>query len=166
MYTLFSLQIVQHFLCFGFLLKHWLPLVFPHTVLEGSGGGEGDCIFSETSPLYTESFRSSMRPLDRLVPSCEDLESYWKHLVSLMSLSIMGLLVSFVAIVINCVTPCVEDREDSIAWYPKTDVWTSILQYIQIFKCSSNCNIMCTQLTTSLQKHLVPEHQSHRTDII
>ncbi|CAI8017584.1 hypothetical protein GBAR_LOCUS10664 [Geodia barretti] len=91
-------------------------------VLEGSGGSEGDCIFADGSPLYSESFRSSMEPLDRLVPSCEDLESYWKHLVSLMSLSIMGLLVSLVAIVINCVTPCVEDRADSITWYPKTDV--------------------------------------------
>lgn len=89
---------------------------------EGSGGGGGDCIFSDDSPLYTSSFRSSMQPLDGLVPSCEDLESHWKHLVSLMSLNCMGLLVSLVAIVINCVTPCVEDREDNIAWYPRTDV--------------------------------------------
>lgn len=96
--------------------------LYTHTVNEGSGGEGGLCIFSDDSPLYSENFRTSMEPLDRLVPSCEDLEAYWKHLVSLMSLNIMGLFVSVVAIVINCITPCVEDRQDSIAWYPKTDV--------------------------------------------
>lgn len=91
-------------------------------VTEGSGGGGGDCIFSDDSPLYSSSFRSSMQPLDRLVPSCEDLESHWKYLISLMSLNCMGFLVSVISIVINCVTPCVEDRQESTTWYPKTDV--------------------------------------------
>ena len=93
-----------------------------HEVVEGNGGGGGDCIFAEDSSLYSESFRSSMELLDCLVLSCEDLESFWKHLISLMSLSIMGLLVSLVAIVINFVTLCVEDRQDSISWNPRTDV--------------------------------------------
>ena len=113
LYTCGCIIIIINILCVPFTTL---------AVVEGSGGGGGDCIFAEDSPLYSESFRSSMEPLDRLVPSCEDLESFWKHLVSLMSLSIMGLLVSLVAIVINCVTPCVEDRQDSISWYPKTDV--------------------------------------------
>jgi hypothetical protein len=92
-------------------------------VTEGSGDEGGDCIFSDDSRLYSSGFRSTMEPLDRLVPSCEDLDSYWKHLISLMSLSCMGLLVSVVALVMNCVTPCVEDRQDSNSrWYPKTDV--------------------------------------------
>ena len=92
------------------------------TVVEGSGGQGGDCIFSDDSPLYTSSFRSSMQHLDKLVPSCEDLESHWKYLITLMSLSAMGLFISLVSIVMNCVTPCVEDRTDKNAWYPKTDV--------------------------------------------
>ena len=85
---------------------------------EGSGGVGGDCIFSEDSPLYSDSFRAAMCSLDSLVPSCEDLESHWKHLVSLMSLATMGLLVSLVAIMVNCVIPYVEDSRDNVnvAW--------------------------------------------------
>lgn len=90
-------------------------------VIESSGGEGGDCIFSEDSPLYSESFRSSLESLDNLVPSCEDLEVYWKHLISLMSLNVLGLLVSVIAVVTNCLTPCIEDRRDAV-WTPKTDV--------------------------------------------
>lgn len=74
-------------------------------------GSEADrCIFDETSPLYTESFRDAFRPIDSLVPSCEDLETHWPFLIALLSLSFMGLLVSLIAIVSNCITPCVEDE--------------------------------------------------------
>lgn len=109
------------------------PPPFPSSspsVTESSGGGGGDCIFADDSPLYSSSFRDSMQPLDRLVPSCEDLESHWKHLISLMSLNCMGLLISVVSILLNCITPCVEDRQDDNTWYPKTDVW-----YLRFIVC-------------------------------
>ena len=89
--------------------------------LQGLGSGGGMCIFSESSPLYSEQFRNTFRPIDGLVGSCEDLGGYWEYLVALMSLSVMGLLVSAVAIVSNCITPCCADRYEE-KWAPSTDV--------------------------------------------
>ena len=78
-----------------------------------------DCIFAVNSPLYTPGFRNAFRPIDGLIDSCENLLDFWEYLISLMSLSFMGLLISFIAIISNCVTPCLEERYNS---WEKTDV--------------------------------------------
>ena len=78
-----------------------------------------DCIFAVNSPLYTPGFRNAFRPIDGLIGSCENLLDFWEYLISLMSLSFMGLLISFIAIISNCVTPCLEERYNS---WEKTDV--------------------------------------------
>jgi hypothetical protein len=51
--------------------------------------------------------------VDGLVNSCEDLDDYWKILISIMSLSIVGFLVSILAITSDCVTPCVEENYEN-----------------------------------------------------
>lgn len=88
--------------------------------LGGSGSGQTSttrCIFADSSPLYSSNFRTALSPLDTIVPSCEDLENVWTYLVANMSLCFIGLLVSMVAIVTNCITPCLEESY-SKTWRP------------------------------------------------
>ena len=85
----------------------------------GATNSTTECIFAPNSPLYTPEFRNTFRPIDGLVNSCENLFDYWEYLISLMSLSFMGLLMSVIAITSNCITPCVEERYNS---WGKTDV--------------------------------------------
>lgn len=68
------------------------------------------CIFSDPSTLYSDKVRQDLRSLDSLVNSCVDLEPFWKYLISLMSLCFMGLVLSVIAIVTDCTTPCCEDE--------------------------------------------------------
>ena len=77
------------------------------------------CVFSESSELYPENVRNVFQPIEEFVPSCDDLDEYWTFLVSIMSLSFIGLLVSIVGILTNCITPCVEDQYEQV-WRPKT----------------------------------------------
>ena len=93
-----------------------LPTI-PSSPVETNNGT--DCIFAVNSPLYTPGFRNAFRPIDGLIDSCENLLDFWEYLISLMSLSFMGLLISFIAIISNCVTPCLEERYNS---WEKTDV--------------------------------------------
>jgi len=90
---------------------------------EQDGSGAVDrCIFFNGSNLYSVEFSNAFRPVDAIVGSCRDLADNWEFLISIMSLSFMGLLISVIAIITNCITPCVEDRYDS-EWSPgKTDV--------------------------------------------
>jgi len=90
---------------------------------EQDGSGAVDrCIFFNGSNLYSVEFSNAFRPVDAIVGSCRDLADNWEFLISIMSLSFMGLLISIIAIITNCITPCVEDRYDS-EWSPgKTDV--------------------------------------------
>ncbi|XP_003382524.1 PREDICTED: uncharacterized protein LOC100634672 [Amphimedon queenslandica] len=67
------------------------------------------CIFSEDSELYSDNFRIVMNSLDTIIPSCDDLSDYWTYLIAIMSLCFIGTLVSLVALIVNCITPCVED---------------------------------------------------------
>ena len=69
-----------------------------------------DCIFSPGSQLYSEQIRSVLQPLDMFVPTCSQLDVFWTHLVANMSLCFIGCLISAVAAITNCATPCVEDR--------------------------------------------------------
>jgi len=96
---------------------------FPPLHAEQDGSGAVDrCIFFNGSNLYSVEFSNAFRPVDAIVGSCRDLADYWEFLISIMSLSFMGLLISVIAIITNCITPCVEDRYDS-EWSPgKTDV--------------------------------------------
>ena len=102
------------FICFSLLPSF---LFRPST--PGATNSTTECIFAANSPLYTPEFRNTFRPIDGLVNSCENLLDYWEYLISLMSLSFMGLLMSVIAITSNCITPCVEERYNS---WGKTDV--------------------------------------------
>ena len=72
--------------------------------------GNATCIFDPSSNLYGDNFRNTFEVLDGLVPSCEDLDATWKYLISIMSLSFVGFLISILAIFSDCVTPCVEEK--------------------------------------------------------
>lgn len=78
------------------------------------------CIFSRGSPLVSEDIRTVLQPLDDFVPDCSQLVQYWTYLVSNMSLCFLGFVLSVVAAITNCATPCLEDRYQS-KWSPKTD---------------------------------------------
>ena len=88
----------------------------------GSGMSQNSstlCVFSESSELYPENVRNVFQLIEEFVPRCDDLDEYWTFLVSIMSLSFIGLLVSIVGILTNCITPCVEDQYEQV-WRPKT----------------------------------------------
>ena len=68
------------------------------------------CVFAPDSPLYTSSLRDTLSPVDTLVTSCADLGDYWTYLIGLMSLSFVGFVLSAVAIISNCIVPCLEGR--------------------------------------------------------
>ncbi len=82
----------------------WLYVLSSFTVSNDT------CIFDSRSPLYTANIRDSFLSVDNLVSSCEDLDEFWRHLIVIMSLSIVGLLVSLLAIISDCVTPCMWKR--------------------------------------------------------
>ncbi len=86
-----------------------------------SGGGqEIRCIFSEDSVLFGDNVRAVLSPIEEYVPSCNDLNDYWTYLIAIMSLSFIGLVVSIVGIISNCITPCVEDHYQH-SWKPGND---------------------------------------------
>ena len=88
----------------------------------GSGSGVTNsisCIFSENSRLYPENVRLAFRPFEDYIPSCNDLNNYWTYLIGIMSLCFIAIVISFVAVITNCITPCVEDRYSNV-WRPKT----------------------------------------------
>lgn len=60
--------------------------------------------------------------MDGLVNSCEDLDEFWKYLISIMSLSFVGFLVSILAIISDCAAPCVEERYDNKKLKSTSDV--------------------------------------------
>ena len=98
--------------------------IYTHThthTLTGAAGSNDTCIFDEDSMLYAEDFRNAFRPIDSLINSCDDLEEYWKYLVSIFSLAFIGMVVSILAIISNCVAPCVEERIEG-SQVIKTDV--------------------------------------------
>ena len=68
------------------------------------------CIFASNSPLFSENFRNTFRSLDGLVESCKDLDAYWKYLISIMSLSFIGFIVSIFAVISDCIAPCMEEK--------------------------------------------------------
>lgn len=70
------------------------------------------CIFADGSPLYTAQLSEALRPIDSLVTSCVDLADYWTYLIGLMSLCFVGFILSGVAIISNCIVPCVEGEYD------------------------------------------------------
>lgn len=70
----------------------------------------GDCLFSQNSPLYNKGFRSSLRGLDDLVSDCRDLSDWWKELLAIASLCLAAAMISFVGVVSNCATPCLEEQ--------------------------------------------------------
>ncbi len=74
--------------------------------------GNSTCVFAARSPLYTSQLRDALRPVDTLVSSCADLADYWTYLIGLMSLCFVGFILSGVAIISNCILPCVEGRYD------------------------------------------------------
>ena len=73
-------------------------------------GDNNTCIFAPNSPLYTESFRNAFLSVDGLITSCQDLSGYWKYLIGIMTLSFVGLVVSVLAIISDCVAPCMEEK--------------------------------------------------------
>ena len=91
---------------------------FSELLTTGSGGNqEINCIFSEDSTLFGSEARRFLSPIEEYVPSCNELNEFWTYLVALMSLSFIGLVVSIVGIISNCITPCVEDHYQH-SWKP------------------------------------------------
>ena len=79
-----------------------------------------DCIFSDGSPLYSKEIQTALQPLDTFVPTCSQLDMFWTHLVANMSLCFIGCLISIVAAITNCATPCIEDRYNK-KWSPSQE---------------------------------------------
>ena len=78
-----------------------------------------DCIFTENAEVYSEGFRDTLEVIDQFVPSCDDLADFWTYLIANMSLCFLGLLVSMVALIANCLTPCIEERYGYMFWSPE-----------------------------------------------
>lgn len=94
------------------------------SLLVDSGSGDSQdiaCIFSDSSTLYGENVRMIFSPIEEYIGSCNDLNDYWTYLVAIMSLCFIGLLVSVVGIITNCITPCVEDRYQH-SWKPSSSI--------------------------------------------
>lgn len=93
-----------------FLCCYMLFYMMPHIFHLRAGADNSTCIFNADSPLYTQGFRDTFRPVDSLVNSCEDLDQFWTYLIGLMSLSFIGFVVSLVAIFSDCIAPCAEEK--------------------------------------------------------
>jgi len=51
-----------------------------------------------------------MEPIDALVSSCADLATTWSFLVVIMTLCVVGVIISLVAIISDCAAPCAEEK--------------------------------------------------------
>lgn len=87
-----------------------LPEFQDFLIVQRMSADNSTCIFNADSPLYTQGFRDTFRPVDSLVDSCEDLDQFWTYLVGLMSLSFIGFVVSLIAIFSDCIAPCAEEK--------------------------------------------------------
>ena len=68
------------------------------------------CIFSPHSPLFEDSVKETLRPIEAVIFDCRDLEIFWPFILTLFIMNILGAVLNLISVVTDICTPCIEER--------------------------------------------------------